>query len=481
MNISSRQTRPKAGHSIQGVLIYLALVGLAFAVNYPGRLNPDSIDQLTQAVHPALLNDWHEPWTIGYWRLFSPLAGEPAGALLAQSLALLVYPSLLISRAIASGRRSAPYWIFLAIFTISVVEVAGQIVKDAMLLGFILCFLALLDIAEFGKRRRQKMLFALPLAIAASLIRPVNAFLFGFPAALALLARRTRWRVALPALLFILAACAIQVPFVKFLDGRLLKAAHGNAESSVIIFDVAGISTMSHSDLFATIPGWPTHALARPWDCYTPYQWDPFRWGKCGRYFELFDTYVSNRYAFWAHAILAHPLAYMLHRARYAFQSFRSAAPVATFHMPYAINTAATRSAMFSTFTHGIDMRGQFQLWHPNIASRIAEWIAAIVFSKPAGLVEMAACFLVLWFGIRKKHGLADTVGFAAAGIGIANILLMVMFGVAAEGRYFLPTYVCGLLILMRAADRWQKRLRTVDAELPRTDGPAGGLRDGLL
>lgn len=128
---------------------------------------------------------------------------------------------------------------------------------------------------------------------------------------------------------------------------------------------------------------------------------------------------------------------------------------------------------MFSSFTHGIDMRDQFQLWHPNIASRIVEWIAAIVFSKPAGLVEMAACFLVLWFGIRKKGGLADTIGFAAAGIGIANILLMVMFGVAAEGRYFLPTYICGLLILTRAVGRKTAEGRGVELIVPQPAPPS--------
>lgn len=448
---SSRQTHPTAGRPIRGVLIWLALAGLAFAINYPGRLNPDSIDQLTQAVHLQLLNDWHEPWIIGAWRLFSPLAGEPAGALLAQSLLLAVYPALLISRAIAARDRSAASWALLGLFTASLIEVAGQIVKDALLLGFILCFLAVLDVQGSAEQRRWKMLLALPPAIAAFLIRPVNAFLFGFPAAVALLAWRVKWRIAVPALLLILAICAIQIPLVKFLDGHILKAPHSNIESSVIIFDVAGISTLSHSDLFATIPGWPTGALARPWDCYTPYYWDPFKWGKCGRYFDLFNAHVRGRYGFWIKAILSHPGAYLLHRARYAFQSFRSAAPMATFGTPYAINTAATRNDMFGAFTHGVDMRGQFQLWHRTIASRIVEWIAAIVFSKLAGLVEMTACFVALYFGIRKGREHVDDVSLAAASMGVANLLLMAMFGAAAEGRYFLPTYICGLLTLMRA------------------------------
>lgn len=41
--------------------VYLALVSLAWLVNYPGRVNPDTLDQLTQAGNLATLNDWQPP------------------------------------------------------------------------------------------------------------------------------------------------------------------------------------------------------------------------------------------------------------------------------------------------------------------------------------------------------------------------------------------------------------------------------------
>jgi len=318
------------------------------------------------------------------------------------------------------------------------------------LLGFILCFLAVLD-REDVPRSRWKTVLALLQVFAASLVRPVNAFLFGAAAAFALLAYRVRWRIALPALLLLFAVCACQVPVVRFLDETDLKASHANIESALMIFDVAGISTASRSDLFAEIPGWPTQSLPRPWDCYNPYYWDQFKWGKCGRYFDLFNARVSNRYAFWVDAILSHPRAYLLHRARYVYRDLRSPAPVATFRSPDAVNTASAEAQMFGAFTHGIDMRGQFQLWRPTAASRIIELIAALVFSRPAGLVQIAACFVVVFFGIGKGRGAIDKSMLMAGGIGVANILLMAVLGVSALGRYLLPSYVCGFLILMKA------------------------------
>jgi hypothetical protein len=434
-----------------GILIYLFLVSLAFAVNYPGRLNPDSIDQLTQAIHPELLSDWHEPWTIVFWRPFSPLLGEPASALLSQCLVLFVYPAVLITRAITDRECSAWVWIFLGIFTVSLIEISGQIVKDALLLGFILCFLAVLD-REDVPRSRWKTLLALLPVIAASLIRPVNAFLFGAASAFALLTYRVRWRIAVSALLLVLAVCACQVPVVRFLDETDFKASHGNIESALMIFDVAGISANLRSDLFAEIPGWPTQALPRPWDCYNPYYWDAFKWGKCNQYFDLFNARVSNRYGFWIDAILSHPSAYLLHRARYLYRDFRSPAPVATFRVPEAVNTESAEAQMFGASTHGIDMRGQFQLWRPTAVSRIVEWFAALVFSRPAGLVQIAACFVAVLFGIGKGRGAIDKAMLMAGGIGVANILLMAALGVSALGRYLLPSYVCGFLILMKAA-----------------------------
>jgi hypothetical protein len=436
---------------ILGIPIYLFLVALAFAVNFPGRLNPDSIDQLTQATHPELLSDWHEPWTIIVWRLFSPLLGEPASALLAQCLLVFAYPAVLITRAITARECSTWVWSFLGIFTVSLIEVSGQIVKDALLLGFILCFLAVIDRENVPRSCRWETLLALPPIIAASLVRPVNAFLFGIAAAFALLAYRVRWRIALPALLLVLAVCACQVLVVRFLDETDFKASHGNVESALMIFDVAGISANLRSDLFAAIPGWPTQSLARPWDCYNPYYWDQFRWGKCGRYFDLFNARVPNRYDFWVDAVMSHPRAYLLHRARYLYQSFKSASPVATFRAPYAVNTASVGARMLGAYTHGIDMRGQFQLWRPTAASRIVEWIAALVFSPPAGLVQIGACFAAVFFGIGRGRGAIDKTMLMAGGIGVANIVLMAVFGVSALGRYLLPSYVCGFLILMKA------------------------------
>jgi hypothetical protein len=136
---------------------------------------------------------------------------------------------------------------------------------------------------------------------------------------------------------------------------------------------------------------------------------------------------------------------------KYAFQLVRSMMPIATSGEPYATNVA-----FVDLSTKGIDMQNYFQLWKPRIAHVPFEWTAALLFSRSPLVIAVFLCLLVLisaW-KVRRARGAIDSVEVAAAGIGIGNILMLVAFGVAAQGAYLLPTFVCGFVIFLRRSAR---------------------------
>ena len=454
---TGRQESARRGGLALSVTVYLALVAFSFLINYPGRLNPDSLDQLVQAVRPELLNDWHEPWTIYFWNSLSPILGQPSSALLVQSIFLFVYPSILIARTVSQNTFSALSWLGLGILIIALVELAGQISKDVLLLGFILSLFATISYSGTRSGRHWRLPVAFLLLIAATSIRPINAFLIWPPAALALSWQAGYRYRALPIALLVGALCAVQIPLVRLADAKVTHASHAKAESSLMIFDIAGISTNLHSDLFARMPNWPSRAVQhRPWECYRSYSWDVFRWGKCGEYFNAFNELGSDRYAYWLNAIVSHPGAYLLHRARYLFQCLTSAAPVAATGEPSTVNTAVGKDELFGPFTHGVDMRKQVLLWHLTKPALLFEFVAALAFSKVAGAFEIALSFATAFLAFRRKSSETEPVALLASGVAVANFLVVAAFGVSAEGRYLLPTYVCGILIFIGIVEKFR-------------------------
>jgi hypothetical protein len=61
----------------------------------------------------------------------------------------------------------------------------------------------------------------------------------------------------------------------------------------------------------------------------------------------------------------------------------------------------------------------------------------------------------------RRLHRQIDIVVVASSALGLGNVLMLVAFGIGAEGRYLAPTLVCGIVSL----------LRTVYTERERVDG----------
>ena len=441
-----------------GLAVYAGLVGLAFSVNYPGWLTPDSLDMLMQAAHPETLNNWHEPATIGFWLLFAPVLGQPASALLSQALLIFVYPAVLIERAIAKRTINVPFQVGLAAFVAALVGVTGIVVKDMVLVGLFMCLLAVLEFTRVGAK---SLLIALPvvaaLMIGIILIRPTNSVLIAITAVFWIVVHPIKIRTAIPALFLIFIAVVASPSVIKSIDRSLFGAQDARPELQLIIFDVAGISSLIHEDLFAELPGWPkdSRKLRSPWECYSPINWDTFRWGDCEEYFALVENITASPISWWVRSILAHPIAYVIHRLDYAFHLIQSMRPIST---PWIMNTdkffaAADFKTTLGISVNGFEMRGLFQPWRRRISHIPFERTAALVFSRPILMIAIFVCAFALISAWRSRRGagaMIDLVEMEAAGIGLANFLTLTALGVASEGRYLLPTFVCGIVIILR-------------------------------
>jgi hypothetical protein len=240
-------------------------------------------------------------------------------------------------------------------------------------------------------------------------------------------------------------------------------------EESLIIFDVAGISTDIKENIFAQLDGWPTDKVPPPWDCYTPNEWDRFAWySSCKEYAGLFQTAMHRPEApksdvqWWLGIILRHPVSYMKHRISYTLELLRNKEPIFNWGLPYAVNIPKNVDQISGAFsggkdtgllTHGIDMTQKIQMWEPTIAFVPFGWVAAGIFARPTSLVwGIFFCVSTLlwnWRNVRQRQNF-DLVTVTSSAVGLGNIVMLAAFGVAAEGRYIAILLVCGIVSVLR-------------------------------
>jgi hypothetical protein len=452
-------------------------------VNYPGRLNPDSYDMLTQAQHVDTLNDWHSPAVIWLWSLFTPVLGQPAGALLVQSLLLFVYPVVAWIKPISTADRgpldqalSVGYGVLL----LALIPLAGAISKDQILIGLILCLLAIIHNESKYSRVGliKSRLCYLPALAMILFVRPSNFIMIaiaGLAWAFLIFGRGGKF---LMAVVSIAAGCALAVPATSFVNSVIFGAKSAMSERSLMIFDVAGISAREKIDLFGELPDWPTDQISRPWECYTPAAWDQFGWGACKEYSEAVEAKMTKLGAafvmrWWTGAILHYPYSYIAHRLSYFWNLLRKRTRVfARVVFPSAMNALHSDTSVVRTY--GIDMTGKFQVWEPTIRYRPFGLVSALVFSSPIVPVTVLSCVATLvwsWRKTRERSGEVDAVIVVSSAIGIGNLLMLLLFGISDDGRYLLPTVICGgvsiLRLIQRALDRRQRR----EADLQQSSG----------
>jgi hypothetical protein len=454
-DLSNRQTLTTR---LGQLTVYVLLVAVAWVVNFPGRLNPDSVDMLTQ-VHIKEFDDWHAPVVTLIWAVFEPVMRQPSAALLMQSLLMFIYPAVVVTGRYPRRGRLFNVTLFAGwvIFLAALIAVTGQIVKDLVLVALVLCLLVPFEksFRPIPEKKWWPVLVVLLLLIF--LVRPTNFFMLAITGIIwTFLVIKESWaRIKVAAA--IMAVCAASLVFAPIVNRSLLGAQNALTERSLIIFDVPGISTSLNQDLFDELPGWPDNRLAKPWDCFTATSWDPFQWGDCRGYSQFIESVMKKDgtafvVRWWLKAVVSHPIAYLHHRFAYSYAMLRHMNPVATRDPPYAVNTPPRINELYSRFSRGVDMRDYFQLWNLSRAYVPFGWAAALVFSRPVAGLSFVFCSLaLLWAWRRGSRGPAtDSVVVISSAIGLANIATLVVFGIASEGRYLILTVVCAAVVLWR-------------------------------
>jgi hypothetical protein len=297
------------------VIVGFGLVAYAY---WPGIMIDDARWQYQQAVDNAY-EDWHPPLMAWVWRRLMFIEPGPAPMLLLQLVFYWLAIGLIASWAYKRGRPVLAVVVACAGWLPIPLALTGTITKDCLMAGLLGCASGLLLWRRIASDRVSRLALSgglLVVLLLAAALR-INGFLACVPLALAALPRfltKTKLR------LFLSALCAtVSFLLVGPVVNTLVQAEKTDAELSLIIFDLGGITEHSGVSVFPDIG--VTNPVAVNRHCYDPHQWDGYSsWAKtpCPLSFDAFQSRIDNdefdAKSVWIKAIRDHPLAYAEHR-----------------------------------------------------------------------------------------------------------------------------------------------------------------------
>ena len=328
---------PKAPSRQRASLVVLLTLAAAYALTvlvfYPGYSTVDARYVYADAM-AWHFGDWQSPAMVVLWRLIDPIApGASSMFLLTATLYWLAFGTL----ALVAARRSL--WLGLATVLLAFMPPAfffvGMIWRDVLfaviwLAAAVLAFAA----ADRGVRVRAPVqalaLQALALQALALLLIALGVLLrpnavVAAPLLAAYVIWPMRFDLKRTAILFLPALVAFYalVPLVYY---GILDAERQHPLHSIAVFDLGGITHFSGDNQFPVAWSGDQTALLIS-KCYDPVRWDSY-WNAepCAfvmRRLERPDDVIfgTPRLAeAWRHALAAHPLAYLSHRATFMWQ-----------------------------------------------------------------------------------------------------------------------------------------------------------------
>lgn len=427
-------------------LLFLFLLGAIWLVNYPGRVNPDSLEQLIGAAFPAHRTDWHSPIVAWLWNVPAPLLGQPAAALLVQSLPI-AFGCAVVRRSYPRNGWTVAALVLELLWKGALVGMAGVILKDVLLLGTLLAAWGSLQL-WLNSRSRIWLAATAAFLLVAAVVRPPNVVMFAAAAALVLPFLCLGWAQYLRRLVLACACLLAAAAAGTAIDRHLLHAAPAYPAAQVIIFDIAGTSVGSGTNLFTRMPGWSASALPDLHSCYEPALWDKFApWGVCRAYLDATREAVtrSGGAAFtrwWSGELLAHPLAYAGHRAAYMRSALTEGTTEASYLStgPAALNGKDSREALRAAAAGRMPL-SMLQLWDEERMPAFVSRLTLLMFWLPwLPALALLACLAFLGSGLNdRRRGRRPTPALLAAAMGVGNVVMMAVFGAASSPRYFLP------------------------------------------
>jgi hypothetical protein len=425
----------KAPSRQRASLLVLVAVSAGYALTvlvfYPGYSTIDARYVYADAM-AWRFGDWQSPAMGVLWRLIDPIApGAASMFLLTAALYWLAFGTL----ALVAARRSV--WLGLATLLLAFMPPAfffvGMIWRD-VLFAVIWLAAAVLTFAaadRTARRRAPIQALALLLIVFGVLLRPNAVVAAPFLAAYVIWPMRFDWKrtaiVFLPALVLF---CAL-VPLVYY---GILGAQRQNPLHSIVVFDLGGITHFTGENQFPVSWSRDQTALLIS-KCYDPVRWDsywhvepcPFVMRRLERPDDvIFGT--PRLIEAWRHALAAHPLAYLSHRATFMWQFLGRSNlvlpvwdwldPASTYgHSPY--------------FTPLVALHDKLQ---PTLLFRPELW-----------LVLAAAVGVFAW---RARSTPAGAFALGVTSCAIVYVMTFFVLGVAADFRY---AYWCVLATLAGA------------------------------
>jgi len=342
------------------------------------------------------------------------LVGDGNGPLFAVHVFLYWLGFGLIAAALSHLGRNRAAWAVVAVGVFPPFVVMNtHIFKDvgmavALLTAYSLCF--------FYCSRTKNMPLAGIVIAAALLLYGILIRVNGIFAAAPLLVY-----LAYPSLLrrpvYLMAACiavtATAIPASSVVNHRVLRATATHPESSLILFDIAGIAFFSNDvSVF-----WPGSSATQQVvaECYTPVEWDTLahRSG-CDLWA---DQYQKRR---WVSAILKHPLAYAEHRLAH----FNS-------ELFFVVPRHHTDSRVLNDYPPPPE-RAELTTRQKIRDYLLSDFLVTPMFSMAIGFVVLALSLPKP--GTTPSH--LETATFCLAISGLAYTLGYLFVGVASQSRY---------------------------------------------
>jgi hypothetical protein len=307
---------PSWRRTVPVVAMTAACFALTLRIFYPGVMTYDA-KYIYSYIAEGRAGDWQSPLMTTLWAVIDPIArGSGSMFLFIAALYWLAFAVL----ALTLARRSP--WLGPAALALALAPPAfvfvGIIWRDvlfasAWLLAAALAF-AVAD--RRGPWRIAAQSIAMALLVFGFLLRP-NA-LFAAPVLAAYLAWPARFELKRAAILYVPVAVALAIlePVVYY---GILDARHENPLHVIFVFDLAGITHFVKSNQFPVT--WTADETAMlTASCYRPTEFDIY-WTREPCLFVMAKLEADKIFGSpalteaWWRAIVAHPIAYLEHRA----------------------------------------------------------------------------------------------------------------------------------------------------------------------
>ena len=278
-------------------LLYMSILFgvINFFIRYPGKLNPDSIKQLQEAILGSY-TDWHPPIMSIIWRELLPLGDATIVMLILQISIYWLGIYLFAIYLYRNGYKKASIFILFSGFTPIALKYSGVILKDSLMTSL---FIVAFGLATFKDNRLRYL--GLIVGFIAMLMR-ANAIFAYSP--LVIFVFREKLSI-IKYLLYALIISAILIPISMYINHNIFQAKKTGVERSLQIYDLVGTAYFSNDTSILPVN---IQNLSK---CYTPLYWDTIATKRCDYTFSKLDNSITKE---WILGISKHPIAYLKHR-----------------------------------------------------------------------------------------------------------------------------------------------------------------------